>query len=209
MKLYCSDRSPFARKVRILLRELGIPFEMDVMNALRPVDEFRPLNPALAVPVLVDGEETLFESNLILEYLFARYGDRPPLPAEIPLYRAMRRTGHRWQDAKTLAVLESLGGSIVNISLMTAFGGVRLEESDYLKRQQMRIGSCLDWLEDAATEDGFMPGWFSVLDMALLSHVGFGEVRGIVELGDRANLRALRGKFESRSAVHETRPEPG
>jgi hypothetical protein len=38
MKLYYSEGSPFARKVRIVLAEKGLAFESDVANGLRPAE---------------------------------------------------------------------------------------------------------------------------------------------------------------------------
>ena len=39
MKLYCSNGSPFARKVRIVLAEKGLACEVDIQDRLRPVEE--------------------------------------------------------------------------------------------------------------------------------------------------------------------------
>lgn len=50
-KLLYSDRSPFARKVRIVLAEKGLEYERDlVTGGLRPVDQIKKDNPALQVP---------------------------------------------------------------------------------------------------------------------------------------------------------------
>ena len=65
-KLHFSNGSPFARKVRIVLHEKGLDYERDVQDRVRPVEEIASLNPALAVPVLVDRGLTLFDSDLIL-----------------------------------------------------------------------------------------------------------------------------------------------
>lgn len=50
MKLYFSNGSPFARKVRIVLAEKGLAFESDIDNGLR-AEGLLP-SPTLAVPVL-------------------------------------------------------------------------------------------------------------------------------------------------------------
>ena len=36
MKLYFSNGSPFARKVRVVLAELGLDYETDILDGLRP-----------------------------------------------------------------------------------------------------------------------------------------------------------------------------
>lgn len=73
LKLYMAPISPFARKVRIVLHELGLEFEPDVARGMRPADEFRMVNPAMTVPVLVDCDLVLFDSTVIVEYLLETY----------------------------------------------------------------------------------------------------------------------------------------
>lgn len=70
MKLLASKTSPYARKVRILLAEKQIPFELveeSAWNADTTVPRYNPLN---KVPVLVlDDGTCLYDSSVIAEYL--------------------------------------------------------------------------------------------------------------------------------------------
>lgn len=91
MKLWCSDGSPFARKVRIVLAEKGLEHEVDMRGGLRPTETHRQLNPALAIPVLEDGGLVLFESNLVVDYLLKTYPDARAGATEPPLAPAMTR----------------------------------------------------------------------------------------------------------------------
>ena len=77
-KLWFSEGSPFARKVRIVLAEKGLEYEKDVLNGIRPAETHRTIHPGLMVPVLVDGEITMFESNLIIDYLLKTYPENLP-----------------------------------------------------------------------------------------------------------------------------------
>ena len=61
MKLHLSNGSPFARKVRILLMEKGLPFDMDIQDGLRPTSG--ELGPTLAIPVLEDGAVKLWDAG--------------------------------------------------------------------------------------------------------------------------------------------------
>ena len=66
------------RKVLWTCAELGIAFDReDWGSGFRPTQapEFLALNPNAMVPVLVDGDAVLWESNTICRYLATRYGD--------------------------------------------------------------------------------------------------------------------------------------
>jgi glutathione S-transferase len=74
------------RKVLWTCSELDIPFEReDWGSGFRSTQEpaFLALNPNAMVPVLVDGDVVLWESNTICRYLAARHGGRL-LPASQP-----------------------------------------------------------------------------------------------------------------------------
>ncbi|TAJ34146.1 MAG: glutathione S-transferase family protein, partial [Reyranella sp.] len=168
MKLYMSEGSPFARKVRVVLLEKGLAFESDVLNGLRPVDGT--IGPTLSVPLLEDGARRIWESDLIVDYLLHTYPDAKAggdMAATPPLSPWMARPERRWDDMTTLATIASLAGSIANLRLMQP-DGLTPENSDYLARQRTRVGRCLDWLEERVTDEGFAPGWFSIMDISFV-----------------------------------------
>lgn len=70
MKLILSLTSPFARKVRIVLAEKKIEYEVQVENPWEPETRVTEFNPLGKVPVLVlDDGSTVFDSPVIVEYL--------------------------------------------------------------------------------------------------------------------------------------------
>lgn len=73
------------RKVLWTCAELGLAFEReDWGSGFQATDspEFLALNPNAMVPVLVDGDNVLWESNTICRYLAARYGAGRLLPVD-------------------------------------------------------------------------------------------------------------------------------
>ena len=79
--------SPNPTKVALLLEELGLPYEtvpIDVRNGDQFAPNFTALNPNSKVPVIVDGETTIFDSNAILLY-FAEQTGRFLSPARAEL----------------------------------------------------------------------------------------------------------------------------
>ena len=206
MKLYYSNGSPFARKVRVVLAEKGLVHETDIEDGLRPVSG--ELGPTLAIPVLEDGPVKLWDSDLIVDYLLKTYPDSRPsadMAAAPPLSPWMARPDRYWEDMTTLATIGTCAESIVNLRLMMG-DGVTPDNSDYLARQKTRVERCLDWLEQRVTEEGFAPGWFSVMDIAFLCPVAFCEVRGIMPWRGRRKLEALFERHRDRPSMGATRP---
>ena len=69
-QLYQYALCPFSRKVRLLLGEKGVGYDLVRENPWTRRDEFIDLNPAGEVPVMVDAERgtTLIDSTAICEY---------------------------------------------------------------------------------------------------------------------------------------------
>ena len=85
------------RKVVFTLQLLGIPFERREAGGAFGVvrtPEYLAHNPNALVPLLDDDGYMLWESNVIVRYLAARYGDDPLYPADLQ----QRFDAERWMD---------------------------------------------------------------------------------------------------------------
>jgi glutathione S-transferase len=85
IKLYGSvnTKSFNTLKLRFALAEIGVPYEfspVDLAKGEARTPDFMRINPHGKVPVLVDGEFALPESDAILWYLGERYPDAKLLP---------------------------------------------------------------------------------------------------------------------------------
>ena len=83
MLLYEHPGSPYAQKIKIALREKGVAFTVQVPDGMasgRTDGPFVAANPRAEVPVLVDGQTSIFESTIIMEYIEDRWPDPPLLP---------------------------------------------------------------------------------------------------------------------------------
>lgn len=64
--------------------ELGVPYEtvtVDFSAAYRATPEWRALNPVGKIPVMTDGDLTMYESGAMMQYVVDRYGNgalQPP-----------------------------------------------------------------------------------------------------------------------------------
>lgn len=101
LKILGKAASINVRKVLWTCDELGLAYEReDWGSGFRATDDpaFLQLNPNAMVPVLVDGELVLWESNTICRYLCAQYGQGTLLPAA-PRARAEVEKWMDWQLA--------------------------------------------------------------------------------------------------------------
>jgi glutathione S-transferase len=88
MHLYSGPLSLFGRKVEIALREKGLPYAC-TMVPFSQTEGYAPKHPAVLaanpkgqVPVLIDGDLTLYESSVILAYLEDRHPEPPLYPRD-------------------------------------------------------------------------------------------------------------------------------
>jgi GSH-dependent disulfide-bond oxidoreductase len=76
LKFYYSA-APNPTKVALFLEEVGLPYEpipVDTRKGDQHKAEFRAINPNSKVPVIVDGDVTVFDSSAILLYLAEKTG---------------------------------------------------------------------------------------------------------------------------------------
>jgi RNA polymerase-associated protein len=81
--LYEHPLSSYAQKVKIALREKGVAFDPELPTSLGAGDDggvFAAANPRREVPVLIDGDDRIFESTVIMEYIEDRWPTPPLLP---------------------------------------------------------------------------------------------------------------------------------
>ncbi len=99
LKLLGKSSSINVRKVLWTLAECGQPYDQEEWGSgfqSTHTDEFLALNPNGMVPVLIDGDLVLWESNTICRYLAAKYGS-PALLPEAPDARAKVEQWMDWQ----------------------------------------------------------------------------------------------------------------
>ncbi len=94
MKLYCSHTSPFARKVRVLIREKGALARVseEAVSAMEDPAALHTANPLGKVPALIlaDGS-SYFDSPLICEYLDVTLEGPQMIPAShVERFRVLR-----------------------------------------------------------------------------------------------------------------------
>jgi glutathione S-transferase len=101
MKLYVVAGSGNCRKVQATINTLNITVDLDYLGLLEgdlAKPEFTAINPNGRVPVLVDGDFTLWESNAIMQYLADKVPDNT-LFSQDPQTRADIVRWQCWEQA--------------------------------------------------------------------------------------------------------------
>ncbi|SMC24126.1 glutathione S-transferase [Andreprevotia lacus DSM 23236] len=156
IKLYEFALSGNCHKVRLLLSLLGVPYEriaVDGAAKQHKTATFLAMNPLGQVPVLVDGDVVLRDSQAILVYLARRYGGAhalhwlPEAPAalanviawlsvansEVSRGPAALRLLHKWGRPVPQAEAEALTRQLLDMLES------RLQTSSWLASEQLSI----------------------------------------------------------------------
>ncbi|CAM4163338.1 glutathione S-transferase N-terminal domain-containing protein [Kerstersia similis] len=90
MVLYSGTTCPFSQRCRFVLFEKGMDFEIKDIDLFNKPEDIAVMNPYGQVPILVERDLVLYESNIINEYIDERFPHPQLMPAD-PLMRARTR----------------------------------------------------------------------------------------------------------------------
>ena len=90
MVLYSGTTCPFSQRCRFVLFEKGMDFEIRDIDLYNKPEDIAVMNPYGQVPILVERDLILYESNIINEYIDERFPHPQLLPAD-PTMRARTR----------------------------------------------------------------------------------------------------------------------
>ncbi len=194
--------SPFARAVRIVLDELGLDYERREEITTPSVEERAAATPTLQVPTFWDGDQTLWESGTIVEYLLSTYQNRPA--TEPPLTQHAFRPDAVWHDKLVFSTIQTFGNAATTVSQMIS-SGVDVANSPHLKRSAEKLAHILAWLEGRSDDaaGGFQPDCVSMQDVFLAAHVRFVQNRPLgidLGLGQYPKLEALLNRLDDRES---------
>ncbi len=88
--LYSGTTGPFSQRCRFVLFEKGMDFEVRDVDLFQKPDDIMMMNPYGQLPILVDRDLILYESNIINEYIDERFPHPQLMPAD-PVMRARVR----------------------------------------------------------------------------------------------------------------------
>jgi RNA polymerase-associated protein len=90
---YFSDaQDHYSHRVRIVLAEKGVTFDLEDVDPNDLTEEVSELTPYNALPVLLDRDLVIYESKVMMEYLDERF----PHPPLLPVYPVTRAQSRLW-----------------------------------------------------------------------------------------------------------------
>ncbi len=167
--LYHLILSPFSRKIRIVLGEKAVDFDLAAEKVWQRRPEFLRLNPAAEVPVLVvDDDTALADSGAIAEYLEEVYPE-PPLIGTESKARAEVRRLVAWFDLKFYReVTRNLTGE----KIQKRFLGLGEPSSEAIRAGHANLPVHLDYIAWLTERRNWLAGdRFSLADIAAAAHI--------------------------------------
>lgn len=204
MKLIGSLNSPYVRKVRIVMAEKRLDYQLeieDVWNSDRIVQS----NPLGKVPCLVmEGGEAVFDSRVIVEYV----------DTLSPVGRLIPERGRERAEVRTW---EALGDGVLDAAVLARLentwkGRTETQRSQvWIDRQMRKIHASLAAMSKGLGDKPFCSGiHFSLSDIAVGCALGYLDYRfaHIDWRSEHASLAKLYDKLSQRQSFIDTVPPP-
>ena len=200
MILYSAPLSLFARKVEIAMAEKALKFER-VMVPFSQTRGYAPKHPAVLaanpkgqVPVLVDGDLTLYDSTVITEYLEDAY-PLPPLLPDDPVVRAQCRLLELEADEILLSPVRKL---MHRSELPSPDAAARQQQEVEATEAEKLIAQNYGMLELKLASREFLCSAFTVADIATFMVVHYGLRPGAPSLSGHRNLLSWHQRLSRR-----------
>ncbi len=194
--LYHLWMSPTCRKVRVVLKEKGLEFELRAENIWERRDEFLALNPAGDIPVLVEPDGTAISGgDAICEYLDEVHPN-PALIGRQALGRAeVRRLVHWFDNKFDKEVTENLVGE----KMMKRFLDQGAPLSKAVRAGHANIHHHLDYIGYLIERRKWLAGDdYSLADIAAAAHLSTVDYLGDVPWAEHEEAKDWYARIKSR-----------
>ena len=202
MKLIGSLTSPYVRKVRIVMAEKRLDYQLELEDVWAS-NHILEANPLGKVPCLVmEGGEAVFDSRVIVEYV----------DTLSPVGRLIPERGRERAEVRTW---EALADGLLDASLLARLERTwagRAEEQrsqGWIDRQMLKVSTALAAMGKGLGDKPFCSGiHFSLSDIAVGCALGYLDFRfpAIDWRADHPNLAKLHEKLAQRQSFIDTQP---
>ena len=184
--LYGSLTSPFVRRIRILLDQT--PYDFKEFNIFDTEDaiELNKINPLNQLPALKDGNNVIWDSRQIFNYLNS-------------LHHHQKMD---WSSENSLTAIDGAMNSGVSLLLMKRSNINIDEQYMYVVRLKDRMESVLDYLKPYI-EGEALTNW-NFHTISIYCYLDWAVFRGLLKLDQRPECQALLDKYKTLPVVIKT-----
>jgi glutathione S-transferase len=195
-RLYHLWLSPYSRKVRLVLGEKKLAFELQFERTWERRPEFLAMNPACKVPVLEDEDgEVVADSYAICEYLEERYPE-PALIGATLAERAETRRLAAWFDDKFHGEVTS---PLINEKVFKKFMQMGEPSSEAIRAACENVHGHLDYIAYLAEQRNWLAGEsVSLADLAAGAHLSCVDYLGHVPWDKHPGAKTWYARLKSR-----------
>jgi glutathione S-transferase len=212
LTVYGSTISPFVRKVRVVLAEKGLDYQIDPINPFAPPPEFLAISPLKRIPAFRDTDlpepNHLSDSSVICDYLEHKC-PRPALYPPDPFQRARALWYEEYADS---ILAETTGRGFFFERVVKKIMRAPVDEELCQKTLTEKLPPLFDYLEQELGDRQFLAGdMFSIADISVCTMlVNFEHAGGTVDGGRWPKLAAYVKRIHERpsfkSFIDEERP---
>ncbi len=197
IKLYDFLPCPFGQKVRIVLAEKSLSYELaqvDITKGEHRRPEFLRLNPYGRVPVLVDEDTVVYDSTIINEYLDDEYPDPPVLPRIE--FSSLRARARLFEDFADNSFTPQVG------QLMAEMAKAEAErDPNRVQRLRQSVERVLEYVNRELQGQHFLAGDFSVADIGFVPRLLVLKELGIEPGAGRSNVDGWMKRLLERPSI--------
>ncbi|HST92442.1 MAG TPA: glutathione S-transferase family protein [Brevundimonas sp.] len=159
-----SPVSPYVRKVLAACAIKGVEVQLDPISPMYGNDDFQRISPLRRVPVWIEGDLTLCDSSVIVQYI----EETRPGPSLWPANPAQRAKARWLEEFADTRLFDVLGWRLFfQIALKPRFFGTEADPEVVRKAREVEMPQILDYLESQTPETGFLFGDLSLADLSV------------------------------------------
>ncbi|WNO61239.1 glutathione S-transferase family protein [Rheinheimera sp. MMS21-TC3] len=191
MKLFGSQTSPYVRRIRLALADK--PFQLIMLNIFDGPDRATLIkyNPARKVPMLLDGEQIVFDSGVIYRYIAEKFS-WPKLS---------------WQQENQLTIINAANDSMIELLLCKRSGFDIDPNKLFYSLQHERIEGAFKVLEQQVSAGQFNQWHYPAI--ALFCLLDWALYRELISLQAFTHLKQFHQQHLQQPGVAKSDPRLG
>jgi glutathione S-transferase len=194
--LYQLPLSPYCRKVRLVLAEKRLPFEMRLEKVWERRSEYLAMNPSGCVPTLVEENGlTIPDSSVICEYLDEAYPDDPLMGRTLGERVEVRRL-NAWFDGN---FAQDVSRNLLNEKFLKRLSGKGIPDASSLRAGYANLRPHLEYIGMLAENRKWLAGHsLSLADFTAAAHLSALDFIGDVDWNMSPSAKDWYARIKSR-----------